>query len=136
MTYLADLTCFDGSMARLWTRPAEACLRWQADMLKAAEPITMDWYKRQRVATGEALFAIEKLSRCNDLSEAASIQREWFDGALTRLITNLETLAEQTKFLSREAVTATRDAVQSVSEAASSPKQPAAPNDTRIDVAA
>jgi hypothetical protein len=36
---LADLTRLDGPMTDLWTRPFEAWLRWQTDMMKAVERV-------------------------------------------------------------------------------------------------
>jgi phasin protein len=135
VSYLTDLARFEGPMTQIWIRPLEVCLRWQADMLKATEPLAMGWFERQLETTHMTLETIEKLSNCSDLNEAVSIQREWFDRAAKRLTVELEKLAEQATSLSREAVAATRGAVQAVSEAAASPKQPA-PRDTQINAAA
>ena len=133
MTYLTDLSHLEG-VTQMWTRPVEACLRWQADMLKAAEPVAAGWFERQIETTQMALNTVEKLSRCSDLGEAVAIQREWFDAAARRLTTELEKLTTQATSLSREAVSATRDAVQSVSEAARTPKRPA--SEEKIEAAA
>jgi hypothetical protein len=136
MTYLADLTRFDASMTQVWTRPVEACLRWQANMLKAAEPVAMGWFERQRVATEAALTMLDKLSHCGDFNEAVSIQREWFDGAVKRLTADFEMLAGQATSLSREAVAATRDAAQSVSEVLPLSKHWPGQREAQIDAAA
>jgi hypothetical protein len=135
MAYLVDFTRFDGPMTQLWTRPFEAWLRWQVDMLKAAEPVAIDWFERRRQATEAALETIEKLSHCSDLNEAVSIQRDWLEGAAKRLTADFETLTEQATFLSREAVEATRSAAQSAPEAPS-PKHRAGPKEAQIDAAA
>jgi hypothetical protein len=136
MACLVDLTRFDGSMTQMCTRPFEAWLRWQADMLKAAEPVAMGWFERQRGATHMALETIEKLSHCGDLNEAVSIQREWFDGAMKRLTADFETLTEQATSLSRDAVAATRNAAQSVSEGLPSSKHWTDRKEAQIDAAA
>jgi Phasin protein len=124
MAYLTDFSRFEG-MTQMWMRPVQACLRWQADMLKATEPLATSWFERQLDATYFALEKIEKLARCGDLSEAVEIQREWFEAAAKRLTTELEQLTEQAASLSREAVSATRDVMPPVSEAAPMPKRSA-----------
>ena len=63
-TYFADLMRFDGSLTQMIARPLEAWLRWQADLLKAAQPLTADWFERRREGTDAALAALEKLTRC------------------------------------------------------------------------
>jgi hypothetical protein len=133
MAYLTDLARFEG-MAQMWTRPVQACLRWQAEMLKAAEPVAMGWFERQLDATYFALEKIEKLAHCSDLNEAVEIQREWFESAGKRLTIELEKLTEQATSLSREAVSATRDAMQPVSEAA--PMQRRSAEETKHEAAA
>src|SRR5215469_425211 len=117
MAYLTDLGRFEG-MTQMWTRPVQACLRWQAEMLKATEPVATGWFQRQLDATYFALEKIEKLAHCSDLNEAVEIQREWFEAAGKRLTIELEKLTEQATSLSREAVSATKDAMQPVSEVA------------------
>jgi phasin protein len=132
MAYLTDLAHFEG-MTQIWTRPLRACLRWQADMLKATEPLATSWFERQLDATYFALEKIEKLAHCGDLSEAVEIQREWFEAAGKRLTAELEKLTEQATSLSREAVSATRNATQSVSEAAPMAKRSA--SDEKLEAA-
>ena len=136
IAYLAEFPRFDGSMMHIWMRPMVACLRWQVDMVNATEPVAMDWFARQRVASRTALAMVEKLALCRDLSEAISIQREWFEGAVKRMIVNVETLAEQAASLSREAVAATRDAAQSFSEVLPVAKQRPRQKEEQIDAAA
>ena len=133
MAYLTDLGRFEG-MTQMWTRPVQACLRWQAEMLKATEPVAMGWFERQLDATYFALEKIEKLAHCGDLNEAVEIQREWFEAAGKRLTTEIEKLTEQATSLSREAVSATRDAMQPVSEAV--PKQRRSTEETKNEMAA
>jgi len=135
-TYLADLMRLDGSMTQMMTRPLEICLRWQADLLKAAEPLTADWLERRREGTNAALDALERLARCTDLAEAASIQRDWFDGATKRLNSDIGALTAQAVALSEEAVVATRNAAQSSAEAVASLKPRAVEKETRVDAAA
>jgi hypothetical protein len=77
-----------GTIAQMMARPFEIWLRWQADMLKAAEPVTTGWLERRRESTEAALEAIEKLAGCRDFSEVASIQSNWLDGAMKRLNSN------------------------------------------------
>jgi Phasin protein len=117
MAYLTDFARFEG-MTQMWTRPVQACLRWQAEMLKATEPVAMGWFERQLDATYFALEKLEKLAHCGDLGEAVEIQREWFEAAAKRLTSELEKLTEQATSLSREAVSATRGAMHPVSETA------------------
>jgi hypothetical protein len=90
----------------------------EADMLKAAEPLAAGWFRRQLETTHITLDTVEKLSRCSDMAEAVTIQREWFEAAARRLTTELENLTEQAASISREAVSATQGAMQRVSEAA------------------
>ena len=131
--HLTDLSRIEG-VTQIWTRPLEACLRWQAEMLKATEPMATGWFERQLEATHMTLDTVERLSRCSDLGEAATIQREWIDGAVKRLTAELATFTEQATSLSREAVSATRTAMHSVAETA--PKMSAEHKDAQIDAAA
>ena len=133
VAYLADLSRFEG-VAQIWTRPLEACLRWQADMLKAAEPVAAGWFERQLETTHITLDAVERLSRCSDLGEAMTIQREWMDAAVKRLTTELAKFSEQATSLSREAVSATRGAMHSAADAA--PSLSTDHKDAPIDAAA
>jgi hypothetical protein len=124
MAYLTDLSRFEG-MSQMWTRPVQAYLRWQAEMLKATEPVAIGWFERQLDATNLALENFEKIANCGDIGEAVAIQREWFEAAGKRLTIELEKLTEQATSLSREAVSATRDAMQPVSQAAPMPRRSA-----------
>ena len=107
---------FGVPMTRLMSGPMEALLQWQADALKAAEPVMMGWLERRRDATAATLETIEKLGRCTDLSEAAQVQGEWIDGVLKRLNADLQTLTEHAMALSQEAVSLTRRAAHSAAE--------------------
>lgn len=121
-----------GSIAQMMARPFEIWLRWQADMLKAAEPVTARWLERRREGTEAALEAIEKLAGCRDLSDAASIQRDWLDGTMKRWSSDIEALTSHTMALSQEAVS--RYATQSSSEADASPPHRAAEREPQIEV--
>lgn len=123
-----------GTIAQMMARPFEIWLRWQADMLKAAEPVTTGWLERRREGTEAALEAIEKLAACRDLSEAASIHSDWLDGAMKRLNSDIEVLTEQAMAMSREAFTASRNATQTSSEAHTSPPHRAAEREPQIEV--
>jgi hypothetical protein len=124
MTYLSDLARF-GELTQMWTRPIQFCLQCQADMFKATEPFATGWFERQLDATHLALENIKKLARCGDLTQAVSIQRQWFEAALKRLTPEFEKPTERASELSCEAASASRDATQSVAEAATS-SRPAA----------
>jgi Phasin protein len=134
MAGLADLARFDGSLAPLWTRPMETWLQWQADLLKAAELAAAGWFERRRDATQAALETIEKLSHCNDLGRAASIQGDWLDGSVKRLTSDFEALTGHAKTLWQDAAAATRKATQSISEAQESSKHRA--EGTQMEAAA
>ncbi|HEV2546102.1 MAG TPA: phasin family protein [Stellaceae bacterium] len=121
-------------MTQIWTRPLEACLRWQAEMLKAAEPMAMAWFERQLEATHMTLDTVERLSHCSDLGEAANIQREWFDGTVKRLTAELAKFTEQATSLSREAVSATREVMHPAAETA--PKVSTGHKEAQVDAAA
>jgi hypothetical protein len=133
---LVDILRFDGSITQMMARPFEIWLRWHHDLLKAAEPVTMGWWERRRESTGAALEALEKLVRCTDLGEAASIQRDWVDGTIKRLNSDIAALTEQTMALSQEAVAVTRYAIQPPAEAQPSPKRRAVEKETHIEAAA
>jgi Phasin protein len=133
LAHLTDLSRIEG-VTQIWTRPLEACLRWQAEMLKAAEPMAMGWFERQLEATHMTLDTVERLSRCSDLGEAANIQREWIDGTVKRLTAELAKFTEQATSLSREAVSASREAMHSAAETA--PKVSTAQKDAEVDAAA
>jgi hypothetical protein len=136
ITPLVDILRLDGSITQVMTRPFEIWLRWHQDLLKAAEPVTIGWLERRRESTDAALAALEKLVRCTDLGEAASIQREWIDGAVKRLNSDITSLTEQTVALSQEAVAVTRYAIQPLAEAQPSSKRRAVEKETQIEAAA
>ena len=109
---------FDESLVRLMGWPVETFLRCQAGLLKAAEPATNGWIERRREAAHAALDTFERLSKCNDLQQAASIHREWIDGAMRRFDSDLHALADHAVAVSHEAMTVTRIAAQSSSDMA------------------
>jgi hypothetical protein len=135
-TPLVDILRFDGSITQMMARPFEIWLRWQQDLLKAAEPVTIGWLERRRESASASLEALEKLVRCSDLGEAASIQRDWVDGAIKRLNSDIAVLTEQTVALSQEAVAVTRLATQPSAESQPSSKRRASEKETRIEAAA
>jgi Phasin protein len=133
---LVDILRLDGSVTQMMARPFEIWLRWHNDLLKAVEPVTVGWLERRRESAGAALEALEKLVRCTDLGEAASIQRDWIDGAVKRLNSDIAALTEQTMALSQEAVAVTRYATQPLAEAQPSSKRRAVDKENRIEAAA
>lgn len=113
------LPFFEGNIARIMGWPVEMLLRYHSGMLKAAEPMASGWIERRREAATSMLETIEKLAHCNDFQEAASIQREWFEGTIRRLDTDWHALADHAVSCSQEAMEATRQVAQTSSEAAS-----------------
>lgn len=107
---------FDESITRLMVWPVESWLRCQAGMLKATEPTATAWIARRREGVAAVLDTFEKLAKCTDLQEVAAIQREWIDGSLRRLDSDLHALADHAVALSHEATVATRDAAQTSTE--------------------
>jgi hypothetical protein len=113
---LADLTRFGAPMTRMIAGPTEAWLQWQADALKAVEPVMKGWLERRREATTATLETMGRLAHCGDLGAAALIQGEWFDGALKRLNADIQTLTEHAMTLSQEAVSVSRRAAHSAAD--------------------
>jgi len=106
-------------MMQLMTRPFEFWLRCQHDVLTAVEPVAMGWLERRREAAQALLETIEKMASCGNLGEVASVQREWLDGAMKRLESDIQALGEHAKVISQEAVSVTRYAAQTSTEAVS-----------------
>jgi Phasin protein len=116
-TIARDLPLFDGSVTRMMGWPIEVWLRCQAGMLKVAQPAASGWIARRRDAATATLDTFEKLASCNDLQEVAALQRVWFEESMKRLDSDLHAFADQAVALSQEAMSATRDAAQTTSEA-------------------
>ena len=135
-THLVSPMRFDSSMTQWMARPLEVWLRWQTDMLAAAESVAIGWFERRREAVEATLETIEKLAHCGDLNEAASIQHKWFDEAVKRVTSDIEALTGHAMALSQEAVAATRHATQTLSEAHTAPKHRSVEKGPRIDTAA
>lgn len=112
-----DLPLFDASVTRMMGWPIEVWLRCQAGMLKVAQPAASGWIARRRDAATATLDTLEKLASCNDLQEAAALQRAWFEGSMKRLDSDLHAFADHAVALSQEAMSATRYAAQTTSEA-------------------
>jgi hypothetical protein len=102
--------------ARMMGWPIEIWLRAQSGMLKAVQPVATGWIERRRDAATAALDAIEKLTHCNDLQEAAAIHRDWLEGTMRRLDTDMHALADHAVALSQEAMSTTRYAAQTSSD--------------------
>lgn len=94
-----------GSVAEMIARPLEIWLRWQVDVVKAAEPVTSSWLERRREAAAATLEAVEQLATCRptDFGRAAEIQRDWLDGAMKRWNMDMEAWTTQAATLSQEA---------------------------------
>jgi hypothetical protein len=115
---------FDGSVARMFGWPIEAWLRAQAGILQASQPAATGWLERRQAATTATLDAIERLANCNDLKEAAAIQRSWFEDSIKRLDSDLHAFADQALAVSREAMSATRYAAQTSADVVALAIQP------------
>lgn len=111
-----DTPLYDASITRVMGWPVEVWLRCQAGMLKAAEPVATGWIERRREAASAAFDAFEKLAGCSNLQEVASIQRDWLEGAMRRLDTDLHAFADHAVALSHEAMSATRYAAETSKE--------------------
>lgn len=122
-----------GSITQMMARPFEIWLRWQADMVKAAEPVTAGWLERRREAAAAALEAVEQLASCSptDLGRAAAIQREWLDGAMKRWNLDMEALTAHAAALAQEAG---RYATRSSSPPQPSPPHRAVESEPQIEV--
>lgn len=116
---------FDASFARMLGWPVEAWLRAQAGILQASQPVATGWLERRRAAATATLETIERLAACNDLKEAASIQRNWFEDSMKRLDSDLHAFADQALAVSREAMSATRYAAQTSADVVALAIQPA-----------
>lgn len=133
----SDAPPADMSVTAMIGWPMEAWLRCQAAMIDAAQPVAAGWIERRREGATAALDAFARLASCGDLQEAASIQREWLEGTMKRLDADLHAIADHTAAVSQEALSATRFAAQSTTEAASRAIAPAfRPHEEAIDQAA
>ena len=128
---IGQIPFFDNSITRMMGLPVEVWLRAQTGLLKAVEPVATGWIERRREAATAALDALEKLSRCNDLQELCSVQRDWFEATIRRFDTDLHALADHAVALSQEAMSATRYATQTSSEMAGLAMQTAKQATTR-----
>jgi hypothetical protein len=137
---VSRLPFFDGSVARMMSWPLEAWLRAQAGMLEASQPVATGWLERRRAAAAATLDTIERLATCNDLKEAASIQRGWFEDSMKRFDSDLHAFADQALAVSREAMSATRYAAQTSADVVALAIQPVQrateQQQTRVDAAA
>lgn len=119
------LPFFDPSIARMFGWPVEAWLRAQAGILQASQPVATGWLERRRAAATATLDTLERLANCNDLKEAASIQRNWIEDSMKRLDSDLHAFADQALAVSREAMSATRYAAQTSADVVALAIQPA-----------
>lgn len=131
-----DASSPDASLTALIGWPIEAWLRCQAGVLDAAKPVADGWIERRREAAKATLDAFERLATCSDIQEVASIHRDWLEGSMQRLDADLHAFADHAVAVSHEAVTATRYAAQTSSEAAARVAAPAFRQDEAIEQAA
>jgi hypothetical protein len=131
-----DPPSIDGSITRMIGWPVEAWLRCQEGVLKAAEPAATGWIERRREGAYAVFSTFEKLAKCSDLQEAASIQRDWLEGTMRRLDSDLHAFADQAVALSHEAMAATRYAAQTSTEIVNLTAQAASRNDEVVEQAA
>ena len=116
--------------------PIDAWLRCQVAVINAAQPVAAGWIERRREGATAALDTFARLASCSDLQEAASIHREWLEGTMRRLDADFHAIADHAVAVSNEAVTATRYAAQSSSEAMSRAAAPVFRHDDAIEQAA
>jgi len=127
----------DPSMAEMIGWPIDAWLRCQAAALDAAQAVAAGWIERRREAATAALDTFARLSQCSDLQEAAAIHREWIEGTMKRLDADLHAIADHAIAVTNEAVSATRFAAQTSSEAMSHAVSPVLhPHEEAIEQAA
>jgi len=119
-----QIPLYDESMTRFVSWPFDAWLRCQAGILKAVEPAATGWFERRRAAANAALDALERLSSCGDLQEAAEIQRNWVEESMKRLDSDLHAFADHALAISQEAMSATRYAAQTSAEVVALAVQP------------
>ncbi len=131
-----DMPAFDAWIAAMIGWPIEAWLRCQAGLLDAAMPVANGWIERRREGANAAFDTFERLARCGDLQEAASIQRDWLEGSVKRLNADLHAIADHAVAVSHEATTATRYAAQTSSEAVALVATPAFRHEEPIEQAA
>lgn len=131
-----ESTQLDPSITRMIGWPVEAWLRCQEGVLKASEPAAMGWIERRREGVNAAFSTFEKLAKCSDLQEAATIQRDWLEGTMRRLDSDLHALADQAVALSHEAMAATRYAAQTSSDIVNLTTQASARNEEAVEEAA
>lgn len=115
---LADLPYANAQAARMTLYPLEAWLQWQASMLNAAAPAMADWIERRREGTDAALKTVARLATCDDVSDASQIQREWLEGEMARLQSDMRALGQQAFLWSQESVKASQSAAQAVQDVA------------------
>jgi predicted nucleic acid-binding Zn-ribbon protein len=115
----APFTQADPKTIRLLARPLEQLLQMQSEMLKATEPALTSWMRRQREGLDAAMKALERLTECKDMNEAATIQREWADQQMKRWSTEVQAVTEQAMALSQSGLTAARQAAEITTELAS-----------------
>jgi len=127
---------FDNSITRMIGWPVDAWLRCQAGVLKAAEPAATGWIERRREGANAVFSTFEKLAKCSDLQEVVSIQRDWLEGTMRRLDSDLHALADQAVALSQEAMAATRYVAQTSTEIVNLTAQAAARGDEAVEQAA
>jgi hypothetical protein len=125
MESASQLPFLDGSVARMLCWPVEAWLRAQAGILKASEPVATGWLERRCAATTATLDTIERLAHCNDLKEAAAIQRGWLEESMKRLDSDFSAFADHALAVSRETMSATRYAAESSADVVALAIQPA-----------
>jgi phasin protein len=107
---------FGAQFMRMASYPLEFWLHCQEAMLNAAGPMGEEWTKRRRAGITAALRALEELKSCDDLAEAAVIQREWMAGAMERLAADAQAMAEQGMTFSQDAIKAGQAAAKVAEE--------------------
>lgn len=106
-----------GQAMKMAAIPMSLGLQWQADFWKAAAPASAEWIARRQEGAAAALEALEKMSACGSMAEAAEIQKEWFEGAMRRLEADFRMFGAQATAFPQEIAKVGRRAVVVLQEA-------------------
>ncbi len=121
---LGEFPRFSGQTMQMAVRPVEVWLRWQAGMLEAAAPATVDWIARRHEGTEATLKAIERLGSCSDFAEMFEIQNNWIGDEMKRLQADMQALGEQASIWSREVAKAGQTAAETLQASATAAEHP------------
>jgi hypothetical protein len=75
-----------------FSRGAEAWLNARANLIANVGSLTDDWLRRRREAFGATLDTMRRIGECNDLGDAARLQRDWLADSAARAVSELAAL--------------------------------------------